>query len=409
MRMRMILRFVSLLIVISLSPTPTTAAAAAEDSPVSLPFPPIVSISNVSYTFDCIQWLFNDHQIAPSASQSSQQLCPQLSFNFSRHSALPLEIDQYFFIGDSQMRHQYVALLHMLNISSEPFDNFKGHHDFDFPLPLSVDSRIKFFWRPFLNETIELLHSIHKHETKSSIFLSINVGSWDLLHHKNNAEKFTVDVESLRKSLEWLLSSRNIEIRGVVIQSLGLLEDEKFTNENKQIFLKDEFGMMFSKILYDNLFVPLSLTFPNKMFWINQRMVMKALVGQTKDKESTTDGIHPVRPIVDFMTDVITNLVWLQYEPKSSLSDTQNQIPFSFGPSLTKSRTRSLLEGGEKTADSNNTHPKNATVSLSNNQSSFIGRDPVLGALVGLYILLSLFLKDPFLISNPLLKLLGSN
>ena len=352
----------------------------------------------------------------------------------------PLCVEWVVFIGDSITRNlfaEYLSLFHPSSPSFSPnYDLFKGQRDFDYtfqssssssssspPLPSFLDLspndnnnnnegegypstgryrseleceegrkewRVSFFWRPFVDNTTSFLLSLANDHEKKPNEIVCSVGSWDMLHI-NDLQSFSSSLAALRSSLLSLPFSSSSFL------NIGPFYEPSLPSSKSN--LSNPSALSFNSLLNLYLTNDPSITVIDKYQFLSLYL-----------DHLNADGVHPSPLLTSFLLQIWLNSFPSSLSPSHLLVNTRNQpplLPLPDHPLL----DHAINNNNNNETNNNNNNNVNINVqggavnSPAKKAEGFIGKDPYLGALVGLFLLCVFFTRDPFLLSNFLLYL----
>lgn len=196
-----------------------------------------------------------------------------------------------------------------------------------------------FYWNPFVANQSMFWDDLIRIDPQLVV---MNFGYWDLLHHHDTGHFFDQVTELFSHIRVSKHESKNFP--RIILLSMGNIQSELTSTEEKQLFMKDELAQHYNLIMESLI----------DLYKLHQVVEIVDLYDvMSDDPEPTTDGIHPNTEIYATLQRQIVNL---SAKPASK--------------------------------------PK----------PSSIGRNPLLGLIVGVYVFLALATGDAFLILSFLPK-----
>lgn len=243
--------------------------------------------------------------------------------------------------------------------------------EFSASFECSASLRIDTVWKPFVEEQRVYLETLLSENVRSTVIV-LNFGLWDLLHN-HDAVRFEEEVKEYFITLRKLIDSYQPRERApiVIILQNGILEPEKMSTEEKKLYMTPKDSHMYS-IIMKKYISSLGLTESV------EQVDLYSLMENVTD-ERTIDGVHPTTKIEDALVQILINKINNKVIPEGNGAK-QNR---------TELKSRGILANTPAPA-------------------SFVGRYPILGLFVGIYIFAVLASGDVFLVTHLLMKLVDS-
>ena len=187
----------------------------------------------------------------------------------------------------------------------------------------------------------------------------MNMGPWDLLHN-HDAKEFTDTLSHFFARLRFWSSRLEAKKNSVKVYlyNIGVLETSKMTSEEKRQFMTEQEGQRFSEIMEDLLWRE---EIDHFVSYIDIHQVMES---RPVDQPATDDGVHPTAEVARAINQLLLNSIHHDTKDAMEQSTTANK---------------------------------------------FVGRYPILGFFVGIYLFAALASRDTFLITHFLMSLLSSS
>lgn len=315
------------------------------------------------------------------------------------------------FIGDSLVRDLFVTFLELLDIPlSWDWDEYKGHRSFDVVVRKGKSRRavvslsspslskeetpplhwrvpeveeaivelpevpcngitLSFRWAPFVRNVTRVFG---REEIRGTSLL-LDSGLWDLLHIHSEAT-LKRDITELSSLLVHMWGRSKI----VIWLSPGRMETTGMLTEEKKRYLTDDTVDGLNRVTTEVFAVS-----PVRMHRIDLRYTMDFAESIKSPHSLTIDGVHPPQ---ELLRSVVPTLLghWNEVAESKILDKPIRLLPI----------------GRERMVVSDTQPPTKSP--------GFIGADPFLGALVGLYFVLTFLTGDILIFSRPILWILGA-